>query len=205
MQEDGIEHEADTWKGGAFMSTVEEMIEAARATTTRFIRLSALEDPMTKFMLDYWTAKKGDRLMPAPTDMNLADFARHASKIFMIQVDHEPFDLSFRLVGEEVISNFGFNPKGRSLISLDRELPGLGTLLHEFYKWMVSVRRPVGAGGTQDLVDKSYNNYEAIYLPLSQDGERVDRILAATVYYQNATSVNQRTVTTLPRFSSGVS
>jgi hypothetical protein len=186
-----------------FMATKEEMIKAARATTTRFIRLSELEDPMTKFMLNYWTEKKGDRLMPAPADMNLGEFARHASKIFVVQVDRDPFDLSFRLVGEDVISNFGFNPKGRTLLSLNTELPGLGTLLHEFFTWMVSERRAVGTGGTQDMVDKSYNNYEAIYLPLSQDGEQVDRILAATVYYSNSAREERPTTAAQPRFLSG--
>ncbi|MBX3490831.1 PAS domain-containing protein [Parvibaculum sp.] len=180
------------------MTTREEMIEAARATTTRFIRLSELADPMTKFMLDYWTLKKGDRPMPALADLNLADFARYAPKILIVQVDRDPFELTFRLVGEDVIANFGFNPKGRSLLSLNEELPGLGTLLHEFFKWVVTARRAVGAGGTQDLVDRSYNNYEAIYLPLSSDGEHVDRIIAATVYYSNTGATERWTTTSLP-------
>lgn len=184
------------------MSTNEEMIEAARATTTRFIRLSELEDPMNRFMLNYWTDKKGDRRMPALTDMNLADFARYAPKIFMVEVHHDPFDLTFRLVGEDVISNFGFNPKSRSLRSLNKELPGLGTLLHEFFKWIASEPRAVGAGGQQDLVEKSYNNYEAIYLPLSSDGERVDRIIAATAYYSNTGKKERWTTTSLPHIPS---
>lgn len=183
------------------MLTREEMIETAKATTTRFIRLSELADPMTTFMLRYWTAKKGDRPMPSPADMNLADFARHAPKIFMVQVERDPFDLTFRLVGEDVIANFGFNPKGRTLLSLNTELPGLGTLLHEFFKWIAAERRPVGAGGTQDMVDKSYNNYEAIYLPLSSDGEHVDRIVAATVYYSNTASKDRWTSASLPHTS----
>ncbi len=122
------------------MLTREEMIETAKATTTRFVRLSEFADPMTTFMLCYWKEKKGDRPMPLPADMNLADFARHAPKIFMVQVKRDPFDLTFRLVGEDVIANFGFNPKGRTLRSLNVELPGLGTLLHEFFKWTAAER-----------------------------------------------------------------
>lgn len=182
------------------MSTREEIIDAARATMTRFIRLSDLGDPMTTFMLRYWSDKKGDRLMPSPADMNFVEFARHAPKIFLVQVNHDPFDLYFRLVGEDVIASFGFNPKNRPLLSIDAELPGVGTLLHEFFKWITLERRPVGAGGTQELFDKSYNNYEAVYLPLSEDGERVDRILAATISCSNVE--DRRAVSRAPRFSS---
>ncbi|MEQ8283468.1 MAG: PAS domain-containing protein [Parvibaculum sp.] len=182
------------------MLTREEMIETAKATTTRFVRLSEFADPMTTFMLCYWKEKKGDRPMPLPADMNLADFARHAPKIFMVQVKRDPFDLTFRLVGEDVIANFGFNPKGRTLRSRNVELPGLGTLLHEFFKWTAAERRPVGAGGTQDTVHKSYN-YEAVYLPLSSDGEHVDRIIAATVCYSNTGMKERWTSVSLPHTS----
>lgn len=179
--------------------TREELIAEANATRTRFIRLSELSDPVTRGMLELWTRKKDDRLMPSPSDLNIAEFARFAPKIFILQVERDPFDLTFRLVGEEVIANFGFNPKGRRVVTLDEELPGLGTLLHEFFRWIVSERRPVGAGGTQDFVDKSYNNYEAVYLPFSADGEHVDRVLAATSYSSNSTSLRRQQAALLPR------
>lgn len=179
--------------------TREELIAEAKATETRFIRLSEFSDPVTRGMLDYWTRKKGDRLMPSPADLNIAEFARYAPKIFVLQVERKPFDLTFRLVGEDVIANFGFNPKGRRVLSLEDELPGLGAMLHEFFRWIVSERRPVGAGGTQELVDKIYNNYEAVYLPFSTDGEHVDRVLAATSYYSNGTSLRRQQAALLPR------
>lgn len=170
------------------MPSREQLIAGANATQTHFIRLSELSDPVTTFMLRYWTAKKGDRRMPSPSDLSLGEFARYAPKIFTVQVQHEPYDLFFRLVGEDVITNFGFNPKSRALRSLDKELPGVGSLLHQFFGWVAQEGRPIGAGGTQELVDKSYNDYEAVYLPLSEDGVRVDRILAATSYFSNRSS-----------------
>lgn len=181
------------------MPSREELIAEANAVKTRFIRLSELSDPVTTFMLRYWTEKKGDRLMPSPSDMNFVDFARYAPKIFVVEVEQVSSDLSFRLVGEDVIANLGFNPKGRSLLSLNSDVPGLGSLLNEFFKWIASQRRAVGAGGTQDFVDKGYNNYEAVYLPLSTDGEHVDRILAVTAYYSNRPNVNRREAALKPR------
>ncbi len=165
------------------MLPTDELIAEAKATKAQLVDLSELSDPVTRYMLQYWMDKKGARAMPAPSEMNFADFARHASRITVIGVERDPLRFTVRLAGEEVIASLGFNPKGRDVRTFDEELQGLGTLLHNFYSWLFSERRPAAVKGTQDMLDKSYKSYEAVYLPLSNDGETVDRFMDVTVTY----------------------
>ncbi|MBO6634460.1 PAS domain-containing protein [Parvibaculum sp.] len=165
------------------MEPTDELIVEAKATKAQLVDLSELSDPVTQYMLRYWMDKKGDRRMPSPDDMNFADFARHSSRITLIGVEHDPQRFTVRLAGEEVIASLGFNPRGRDVLSFNEKLPGLGTLLQGFYAWLLSERRPAAVKGTQDMLDKSYKSYEAVYLPLSNDGERVDRFMDVTVTY----------------------
>ena len=141
--------------------------------------------------------------MPSPAEMNFADFARHASKITLIGVEHDPVRFTVRVAGEEVIASLGFNPKGEDVRSFNRHLPGLGNLLQNFYAWLVSERRPAAVTGTQDMLGKSHRSYEAIYLPLSSDGERIDRFMDVTVTYLSSTHFRRQQAALRPRVPSG--
>ena len=173
------------------MQPKEELSAEAKATKAHLIDLSELSDPITKQMLQYWVDKRGSRLMPSPADMNFADFARYASKITLIEVAGDAA-MTVRLAGEEVIGSLGFNPRGRELRTFDEELRGLGALLHGFYSWLLTERRPAAVRGTQYMLGKSYVSYEAIYLPLSSDGENIDRFMDVTVTYLRSMNVQRR-------------
>jgi hypothetical protein len=133
-------------------------------------------------MLNYWYARRGDRRMPAPGDMNPVDFARHMPHLMMIQVDHDPFRLTYRLVGEEVAHSHGANYRGRQVLDIDERIPHFGTMLHELYKAVAMLRRPIGVGGAMHFSGRGHMAFEAVYMPLSADGERTDRIFTATAY-----------------------
>lgn len=60
--------------------------EAAHQEGANLVRLRDLTDPVVLFMLSYWKEKRGDRLMPSPSDMNPVDFARIMPHLQMIQV-----------------------------------------------------------------------------------------------------------------------
>ena len=181
------------------MLLTDELVAEAKATKAQVIDLSELSDPVTQYMLQYWMDKKGARPMPLPIEMNFAGFARHAAKITLIGVEHDPLRFPVRLAGEEVIANLGFNPKGRDVLSFNKELPGLGTLLQGFYTWLLLERRPAAVRGTQDMLGKSYRSYEAIYLPLSSDGENIDRFMDVTVTYLESMNLRRQTAALRPR------
>lgn len=184
------------------MQSKDELIAEAKVTKAQLIELSELSDPITQSMLKYWNEKKGDRLMPSPSDMNFASFARYASKITLIEVDPGP-SFTVRLAGEEVIGSLGFNPKGRELLAFDELLPGLGTMLNGFYSWLLTERRPAAVRGTQHMLDKDYVSYEAIYLPLSSDGENIDRFMDVTVTYLKTMNLHRQSAALQSRGPAG--
>jgi hypothetical protein len=160
----------------------ENLIADAGADGAGLRKLRDLTDPMVLEVLNYWYAKRGDRLMPSPQDIDPIDFARHMPNLMMLQVDHDPFKLTYRLIGEEVAHSHGANFRGRQVLDIDETLPHFGSMLHELYKAVALLRRPVGVGGTMEFAGRGHMTFEAAYMPLSVEGERTDRIFTVTSY-----------------------
>lgn len=158
------------------------LIADAGAGAAGLRKLRDLNDPMVLEILNYWYAKRGARKMPSPKDMDPVDFARHMPHLMMIQVDHDPFRLTYRLIGEEVTYSHGINLRGRPVFDANEHTPHLGTVLHELYKAVAMLRRPLGVGGSMEFGGRGHMAFEAAYMPLSADGERTDRIFTVTSY-----------------------
>ncbi len=170
------------------MNEQDPLIAAAGASGAGFRKLRDLSDPMVLEILNYWYRKRADRLMPCPQDMDPVDFARHMPNLMMIQVDHAPFKLTYRLIGEEVAASHGANYRGRSVLDVDKERPNLGSVLQEVYKIVALRRRPIGAGGNMEFLGRGHLAFEAAYMPLSFTGERTDRIFTVTAYREISAS-----------------
>jgi hypothetical protein len=164
------------------MGELEDLIARAGASNAGLRKLRDLTDPMVLEILNYWYAKRGDRRMPRPQDMDPVDFARHMPNLMMIQVDYDPIRLTYRLIGEEVAHVHGSNHRGREVRDIDDKHPNLGSLLHELYSAVAMLRRPVGVGGGLEFMGRGHMSFEAAYMPLSSDGERADRIFTVTSY-----------------------
>lgn len=164
------------------MKTQRDLITAAGASGAGFRKLGDLSDPLVLHMLDHWRSKCDGRAMPRPEDINPAEIARYLPNLLMLQVDHEPFDLTYRLMGEEVVHSHGGNFRGRSVKSLDQERPNFGTMLFSFYKYIADICRPIGAGGNLLFMGRGHMTFESVYMPLSGDGIRTTRIMGASSY-----------------------
>lgn len=156
--------------------------EAARQEGANLIRLRDLTDPVVLFMLNYWKEKRGDRAMPAPADMNPVDFARFMPHLQMIQVSWEPFDLEYRLLGEEIAGVHGGNYAGRKVLELNEVSEGFGTMMFELFRAVAIDKRPYAAGGTLASLGRGYTGFHGVYMPLSADGEKVSRIICCSSY-----------------------
>lgn len=161
----------------------QELVAKAEVSGTGLRKLRDLGDPAVLEVLNYWYSRRGDRRMPRPQDIDPVDFARHMPKLMMIQVDHDPFTLTYRLIGEEVAHVHGKNHRGCAILDVNETRPNLGSLLHELFKAVALLRRPVGVGGNMEFLGRGYMNFEAAYMPLSFDGERTDRIFTVTAYH----------------------
>jgi hypothetical protein len=160
------------------------LIAEAGASGAGLRKLRDLSDPMVLEILNYWYAKRGARKMPSPKDIDPVDFARHLPHLMMIQVDYDPFRLTYRLIGEEVAYSHGINLRGRPVFDANEHTPQLGSMLHELYKAVATLHRPLGVGGSMEFGGRGHMSFEAAYMPLSFEGERTDRIFTVTSYKQ---------------------
>ncbi|NIJ42020.1 hypothetical protein FHS78_002311 [Parvibaculum indicum] len=159
--------------------------ELERVHGVSFIRLRELNEPVCLEMLSYWKAKRGDRHMPSPDDLKPAEFARIMPYLLLLQVDHDPFDLTYRLFGEQVAISFGVNSGGRRVLDAYPDNPTLSRELFRFYSYIASERRPFAAAGTMLGAGDRIMRTEGVYMPLSYDGERTDRILGCSMKYDD--------------------
>jgi hypothetical protein len=156
--------------------------EAAGQDNATLIRLKDLSDPIVLFMFDYWKNKCGDRVMPAPDDMDPVDFARFLPHIQLIQVDWEPFELTYRLLGEEIADVHGGNYRGRKVRDLNAVSDNFGSMMYELFRMVAVDKRPYAAGGTLASLGRGHTEFQGIYMPLSVEGVRTDRIICCSAY-----------------------
>jgi hypothetical protein len=106
--------------------------------------------------------------------------------VWLIDVHRDPFRFWRRLVGSR-IEEFA----GRSLVNgwvadgMDDENRQLG--VHKNLVDVVMTGQPSWRRGKPMIrYEKGYSELERIYLPLAQDGETVDMILAMSLFYELA-------------------
>ena len=166
------------------MEQYKDWIEEAGAEKAGLIKLRDLTEPTVLEVLNYWYDKRGTRRMPTPDDVDPAEFRRALPYMMMLQVDHDPFDISYRLIGEHIVASHGHNLRGSSVLEMNKTKPKLGNLLFELFKAVSDLRRPIGAGGEMEFSGGGYMKFESAYMPLSYLGEQTDRILTVTCYRQ---------------------
>ena len=135
-----------------------------------------------RLALDYWRNLCGPRSMPAAGDLDVLDIPRAVLPyVGLLDVEYEPVQrFRWRLIGTAVTT------------VLERDLTGCywdevydETVLVPWLRVVNGVledRAPVRFTSQAHVVGKEIYDAEHIYLPMSQDGDRVDRIFKASVF-----------------------
>jgi hypothetical protein len=135
--------------------------------------------PDIDVMLAYWRGKKGDRALPARSDIDPLEFARVLPRIMMVEVSTDPLDFRYRVAGTGLFAMHGRELTGKSAIELDP--PEFGALIHRHYAEAVARRAPI-LHLIELTVDYVATSYARIILPLSGDGARVDRLITCEAH-----------------------
>ncbi|WP_439514805.1 PAS domain-containing protein [Oceanibaculum nanhaiense] len=123
----------------------------------------------------YWDRIRGDRRMPRFTDIDAIDIPKLLPHALVLDVEAEPLDFRYRLIGEHVGKFFRKGLKGRSFREFDEKKPGniiFDTLATVVYGKLPRFGRSAYAGENPKM-----QMFQEILLPLSDDGETVNRIL----------------------------
>ncbi len=137
----------------------------------------AVKSPILEAGLAAWRELCDGRHMPRPRDI---DPLRLPKKILphiaLLEIEHTPvFRLRWRLIGTHITAALGRDSTGRYW----DEIYGARAYrqLLTGPAWVVKHRLPVRITGSADFAGKGHIRTESLDLPLSADGQRVDRLM----------------------------
>jgi hypothetical protein len=140
--------------------------------------LAALSDERLHRFFAYLEAKRGTRKFVARRDIDPLEFSYILGHVVLLDVLHEPLRFRYRLVGTTLAAGTGYDLTG----SFVDEHPDVEyrAYVTARYAETVTSRRPTG--GTYDLVmDRKLRQYQCLRVPLSDDGQTVNMIIAAFI------------------------
>ncbi len=130
-------------------------------------------------LYEYWLAKKGARRYPSRTDIDPLDFAYVLGHVILFDVIREPLRFRVRVHGTEMVAKAGYDLTGKFLDDLP--ITDYRLYVRERCEGMVRDGQPILVTHYRTL-DGKPRRYEAIWLPLADDGETVSMLLCALIY-----------------------
>lgn len=127
----------------------------------------------------YWSECRGARRFPSRQDIDPLDFTYVLGNIMLLDVLRDPIRFRVRLHGSNVGRYVGFDLTGKML----DELPGpeYRAYVIDRCRNLVTDNRPL-AIRRHRILDDRLSYYEALWLPLSDDGVEVNMLLCAHFY-----------------------
>jgi hypothetical protein len=142
-----------------------------------------LAHPILSSLKAYWDEKRGSRPMPARADLRPADMREHLPWIVLIDVLHGGAEFRYRLIGTLITQYFKTDSTGQTVTEAwasqgEEGVQGVLSILRSTIQNKV-VMRCYGETGWNTI---GLENFDSVYLPLSDDGETVNMILHAFVF-----------------------
>jgi hypothetical protein len=164
-----------------------------RSDSGRFVALLstprfAASEPRD-FLVDiasYWADKRAGRAMPARADICPFELRRHLANIILVDVVGAPPRFRNRLVGSAIVAEEGFDSTG---LWLDKIVPeDIRDAALAQHLEAVQVRRL--SCYTVSFLGKDGKNYryQRLLLPLSADGETVNMLFGAVLFFDGGST-----------------
>ena len=136
--------------------------------------------PKLRRLYEYWDEKRGGRKMPARADLDPLDMRFAIGDVILVDVlDEDPPRFRIRLHGTNLSERTNFDLTGKMLDEMPA--PEFRNLATRSFRRVVRTREPMHVLAER-LLDDRHQRYEAILLPLSSDGERIDRLMVGMIY-----------------------
>lgn len=125
-------------------------------------------------LTDYWRVSRKGRRVPIRADIDPADIPDLLPNIVMSDIE-QPFRIRYRLVGTKVVEFNRLDFTGCYLDGLRWDSQGRYT---RAYRRIIELGVPVFGLDAWPLAGEMTGRSEIVMLPLSSDGERVDRCMS---------------------------
>lgn len=140
------------------------------------VTISQLKHSKQKQFFEYWISKKGDKLMPARSQLKPEEMVAVLPHIILFDYLKDEEDFQVRLIGTESSRRLGEN-KGKKLSQMKEYSSALERCI-----WCVKNRKPYYVEGRLDSKEKLDLDFASLVMPLSEDGENVDMIVLISQY-----------------------
>ncbi len=143
----------------------------------RYRGIEEVPSTRARRMHQYWLDKKGARAMPARSDIEPSEIKDLLPNIILTRLEYEPFRVLYKLIGTRAVENAGIDYSGRYLDQIDF-VSEFGTDWPAIYRAVADGKAPVYGLCQIRFTDGVIKPYVCALFPLSNDGERVDQVLA---------------------------
>lgn len=139
-------------------------------------------DPRLQRFYAYWDARRRGRKFPARADLDPTDFPYVLGFVTLIGVQYEPLRFHFGLHGSELVRHGGYDMTGKGI----EDVPGEENkrALRERCLSLLAGRQPQWVRSAR-LLDGRPMRYEAVWVPLSDDGETINMLMRALAYRES--------------------
>ncbi|MGI9385202.1 MAG: PAS domain-containing protein [Methyloligellaceae bacterium] len=126
-------------------------------------------------LYDYWCRCAGGRSLPARGDIDPSAFSNLLPFICLIDIDMDLDNAVVRLAGTRIKDIYGFEITGKTLGEF--EWGDKADYWQAVYSRVIGKRAPLQGAIKGPIVDRDHITLFWLRLPLSDDGERVNKIL----------------------------
>jgi hypothetical protein len=141
--------------------------------------LDQIETPCLKELYGYWLARRGSRDFPARRDLDPLDFRSALGHVVLLDVFYEPLRFRFRLHGTELVEHAGYDLTGKMVDDLP-DTANRAVLLERCHG-LIDAREPLVVVRERQLGKRVFG-YEAVWMPLSNDGRTISMLMGGIVY-----------------------
>ncbi|MBS0274261.1 MAG: PAS domain-containing protein [Proteobacteria bacterium] len=146
------------------------------------ISVDDLKQAYTRDAHAAWHGARGTRRMPSRADMTPRVMRKFLSYVALAELVDGGKDFRFRVVGDGIAHKQKLLLIGKTLADVDHLVPDFGTFLRNLYLRTVRQRDALAYRGTYvRTADRHPFTYEAVILPLGDDGETPDHVLVVSV------------------------
>jgi hypothetical protein len=140
------------------------------------------ESATCSFLHDYWLTKRGVRAMPSRADISPAQIKEHLGWVMILEVLPGARDFRYRLIGTLVTQYFSADATGQTVMEAFAASGEVAAkAVNATFRKVARDGIVVRTAGQANWLSEGLEEFEAVYLPLSEDGETVTHILHAFV------------------------
>ena len=138
-----------------------------------------IEHPALQRLYEYWQRKKGGRRFPRRGDIDPLEIGFILGYLMLLDVLRDPLRFKVRLHGTAMVMRAGYDLTGRLLDELP--ISDYRSYVIARCEGLVATGEPAAIRSDRRL-DRRTFSYEALWLPISENGADVSMLLCALIY-----------------------